>query len=324
MLLYLFLLASITLYSVNLTFTVSTILTRGHCDLFQEPPNGFPYIPGGDISGVVVESDIKSRFKEGDEVMAMFELPRPLNGLSEFISVKEQLVEFTPKQGATLVEASALPSSALSALLAVKRHVKMGDRVLVLGGSGGVGTFLIQIAKNSNAFVAATSTDTELLATLGADKVINYQVSNWWEDEELLSSDPFDLIVDLAVGRDAWVKAKQSKLLKTSGKFLAFTSDTPLLEIHTYWQALKIVGRYEWRMMTTRLSPFSPRYIWHNGLGVNPGLLAEVAKMVEDGSVKVVLDRDSPLPFTEDGVKRGFHIMQKRSGHGKIVVSMDE
>eukprot|EP00584_Thalassiosira_punctigera_P013253 CAMPEP_0172567570 /NCGR_PEP_ID=MMETSP1067-20121228/116341_1 /TAXON_ID=265564 ORGANISM="Thalassiosira punctigera, Strain Tpunct2005C2" /NCGR_SAMPLE_ID=MMETSP1067 /ASSEMBLY_ACC=CAM_ASM_000444 /LENGTH=105 /DNA_ID=CAMNT_0013358949 /DNA_START=898 /DNA_END=1212 /DNA_ORIENTATION=- len=54
----------------------------GHCDYFQEPANGFPYIPGGDVSGTVAEADDDSRFKVGDAVMAMFELPRPLNGLA--------------------------------------------------------------------------------------------------------------------------------------------------------------------------------------------------------------------------------------------------
>jgi NADPH:quinone reductase-like Zn-dependent oxidoreductase len=70
-------------------------IQAGHCDYFQEPPR-FPYIPGGDISGTVVEADPSSRFKVGDRVMAEFELPRPLNGLAEFISVKEKLVEIAP------------------------------------------------------------------------------------------------------------------------------------------------------------------------------------------------------------------------------------
>jgi NADPH:quinone reductase-like Zn-dependent oxidoreductase len=67
-------------------------IQTGHCDYFQEPPR-FPYIPGEDISGTVVEADPSSRFKVGDTVTAEFELPRPFNGLAEFISVNERLVE---------------------------------------------------------------------------------------------------------------------------------------------------------------------------------------------------------------------------------------
>lgn len=116
----------------------------GHCDYFQEPPKGFPYIPGGDVSGIVVEADGNSRFKEGDAVMAMFELPRPLSGLAEYISVKEKLVAMAPKS-VPLAEASTLPSSGMSAMLAAKKFVKPGDRVMVLGGCGGVGTFFVQM-----------------------------------------------------------------------------------------------------------------------------------------------------------------------------------
>ncbi|KAL7549542.1 hypothetical protein ACHAWF_012808 [Thalassiosira exigua] len=300
----------------------------GHCDYWQEPPEGFPYIPGGDISGIVVEADSNSRFKACDKVMAMFELPRPLHGLAEFISVKEKLVEMAPSsvQGA-LVEASTLPSSAMSAMIAAKKFVKKGDRCLVLGGGGGVGTFFIQLSKAKGAaYVAVTSTIDKpfLLPALGADNVINYEEGNWWEDEELQSHRPFDLIVDLCVGREAWVKARQSKLLNRNGKFLAFTSDKPLIEIHSLRQTLTAIGPMQWRMLWTRMWPFVPRYIWHaDGLEIKPGRLAEVAKLVDDG-MKIVLDPSSPLPFSEEGVKRGFHLMKKRHAHGKIVVTMEE
>ncbi|KAL9180415.1 hypothetical protein ACHAXT_008385 [Thalassiosira profunda] len=151
---------------------------RGHCDYWQEPPK-FPYIPGGDLSGTVVEAGAGSRFHEGDAVMAMFELPRPLNGLAEFISVKEALVEMAPKS-VPLMLASTLPSSALSAMIATNKYVKQGDRILVLGGGGGVGTFFVQMAKAKGAsYIAVTSsTDKEwLMPALGADIVVDYTKS---------------------------------------------------------------------------------------------------------------------------------------------------
>jgi NADPH:quinone reductase-like Zn-dependent oxidoreductase len=61
---------------------------KGDCDFFQSPGE-FPYIPGGDLAGVVAEADEDSRFHQGDQVMCMFELPRPLHGLSEYALVNE-------------------------------------------------------------------------------------------------------------------------------------------------------------------------------------------------------------------------------------------
>ena len=184
-----------------------------------------------------------------------------------------------------------------------------------------------QLAKaNGASFVAVTSTtDKEwLMPSLGADKVINYEEKDWWEDEELLWRGHFDLIVDLAVGREAWVKAKQSKLLNRHGEFLAITLDKPLVEVHNLRQAFTAFGPMQWRMLWTRLWPFTPRYTWFgDGLEIKPGRLAEVARLVDDG-MKIVLDPVSPLPFSEEGVKRGFHIMKKRHAHGKVVVSIQD
>eukprot|EP00581_Thalassiosira_minuscula_P009326 CAMPEP_0183706152 /NCGR_PEP_ID=MMETSP0737-20130205/3056_1 /TAXON_ID=385413 /ORGANISM="Thalassiosira miniscula, Strain CCMP1093" /LENGTH=361 /DNA_ID=CAMNT_0025933487 /DNA_START=369 /DNA_END=1454 /DNA_ORIENTATION=+ len=298
----------------------------GHCDYFQEPPNGFPYIPGGDVSGIVVEADEGSRFVPGHEVMAMFELPRPLNGLAEYVSVKEELVEMAPKT-IPLVEASTLPSSALAAMTAAEHSIRVGDRVLVLGGGGGVGTFFVQLAKAHGAsFVAVTSTTDKgwLLPSLGADLVINYAEKNWWEIDQLLLEDSFDLIVDLGVGRDAWKKAKQAKLLDRHGRFVAITADNPLMELHNLRQALATFGKMQWRILWTKLWPCTPRYIWYGDLlECTPGRLAEVEMFVDNG-MRVVLDPVSPLPFTEEGVKRGFRVMKKRHAHGKVVVSMVE
>mmetsp|Transcript_7342 Transcript_7342/g.10525 ORF Transcript_7342/g.10525 Transcript_7342/m.10525 type:complete len:359 (+) Transcript_7342:138-1214(+) len=294
----------------------------GHIFL-QEPPGGCPYIPGGDVSGVVVEADATSRFKAGDLVVAMFELPRPLNGLAEFIAVKESLVELA-STNIPLVESSTLTSSALSAMTAANKYCCEGDRVLVLGGSGGVGCFLIQLLKARGAsFIATTSTQRELMLSLGADVVINYQNENWFENSDLLKGREFDLIIDLAVGCDSWQKARQSKLLKTSGgKFVAMTSDNALVEAHNWWQLTTVFVPMQWRELWTRFWPSCPAYIWHNGLDVKPGDLANVTKLVEDGTMKIVLDPVSPLTFTEKGVKHGFKVMQKRCAHGKVVVSM--
>ena len=179
-------------------------------------------------------------------------------------------------------------------------------------------------AQGLASFVAVTSTaDKEWLMSLGADKVINYHEENWWEDEDLLCAEPFDLIVDLAVGRKAWMEAKRSKLLGRHGTFLSVTNN-PLMEIHNIRQTFSAMLPGMWRMMWTGLWPCSPRYVWcTDALEIKNGRLREVAQLVDDG-IKISLDQASPLPFSEEGVKLGFHIMQKRHAHGKVVISIEE
>ena len=252
-----------------------------------------------------------------------FELPRPLNGLAEYISVKEKLIELAPKS-VTLMEAAALPSSALSAMVASKKLVRPGDRVLVLGGSGGVGCFFVQLVKIYGAEYVACTTSSDTMSTLGVDKVINYKIMNWWEDEELRSGRPFDLIVDLAEGRKAWKKATSSKLLSRKGHFLAFTADDPLIEIHNFRQTFSAVGPMMWRSFWTKLWPFTPTYTClGDWLEPKPGRLAEVARLVDNG-MKVVLDPVSPLTFNEADVRLGFDLMKQRRAHGKVVISIQE
>lgn len=133
------------------------------------------------------------------------------------------------------------------------------------------------------------------------------------------------MIVDLAVGRDAWAKARSSeKLLRRRGKFLAVTADEPLMEIHSLRQAIAVFGPMQWRMLWTRIWPLAPRYVWHgDGLEIRPGRLAEVARLVDEG-MGIVLDPVSPLPFSEEGVRRGFKVMKGRHAHGKVLVSIQD
>eukprot|EP00986_Skeletonema_menzelii_P009937 scaffold4643_cov174-Skeletonema_menzelii.AAC.9 len=264
----------------------------GHI-FIQEPPGGFPYIPGGDVSGRVVEADATSRFKAGDPVVAMFELPRPLNGLAEFLSVKESLVELA-STNIPLVESSTLTSSAMTA----------AKQLLKARGAS---------------FIATTSTQRDLMLSLGADVVINYQDENWFENSELQNSKEFDLVIDLAVGYEAWQKVRQCQLLKSSGgKFIAITMDNALAEVHNWWQLTTVFVPMQWRELWTKFFPSVPQYIWHNGLDIQPGDLEKVSRLVEDGTMKIVLDPISPLPFSEKGVKQGFTVMQKRCAHGKV------
>jgi NADPH:quinone reductase-like Zn-dependent oxidoreductase len=294
---------------------------KGDCDFFQSPGE-FPYIPGGDLAGVVAEADEDSRFHQGDQVMCMFELPRPLHGLAEYALVKESNAEIMPKS-LDMIQASALTSSALAAMLAVEQFVKRGDCILVLGGSGGVSTFFVQLARNAGAsYIACTSTQDELLTSLGVDRVIDYRTENWWEMAEY-KEQPFDLILDTVGGREPWIHTLKTKTLKRKGYYVVMNGDEPLMKIHNSWQAMQFVYPLFSRQLWTSMWPFVPKYRWHaNGLDIQPGRLQTLGKLVDEGKLKVVLDPMTPVPFETAAIQQAFKLMESRHAHGKVVVQI--
>jgi NADPH:quinone reductase-like Zn-dependent oxidoreductase len=294
---------------------------KGDCDYFQSP-KPFPYIPGGDLSGIVVEADETSRFKKGNDVFAMFEIPRPFHGLAEYALVKESLAEIKPAS-ISYVEASALTSSALAAYLAARSFVQSGNRVLVLGGSGGVGTFFVQFAKLSGAsYIACTSTQQELLYSLGVDRVLDYTHENWWEQEEYVQQ-AFDIILDTVGGKEPWIQARRTRTLKRNGRFVVMNGDEPHMQIHNSWQTMQFMFRLVGRQLWTSMCPFVPNYIWHaNALDLKPGHLQEMSRLVEQGKVQVVLDPMTPVPFEREPIRNAFKLMESRHAHGKVVVEI--
>src|SRR5215469_3781226 len=144
--------------------------------------NGFiqhklPLIPGWEVSGVVVEVGFGvSQFKEGDEVFAMADPTRD-GAYADYIVVRGAALAIKPKS-LHHVRAAATPVSALAAWRSLFDfgQLQSGQRVLVHGGSGGVGHFAVQLAKWKGAYVMATAStkNRELLVKFGADEVIDY------------------------------------------------------------------------------------------------------------------------------------------------------
>src|SRR5947199_4492511 len=147
-------------------------------------PYRLPLILGHDVSGVVVRVGSRvRRFKAGDEVYA-----RPAGGrigaFAEFIAIKESDVAIKPK-ALTMEEAASIPLVGLTAWQALieRAHLKKGQNVLLHAGSGGVGTFAIQLAKHVGAIVATTTStgNIELVGRLGADIAIDYKKHSFEE-----------------------------------------------------------------------------------------------------------------------------------------------
>ncbi|PYR06454.1 MAG: NADPH:quinone oxidoreductase, partial [Acidobacteria bacterium] len=141
-------------------------------------PYRLPLILGHDVAGIVVRVGSRvRRFKPGDEVYA-----RPADGrigaFAEFMAINEADVAIKPR-ALTMEEAASIPLVGLTAWQALieRANLQRGQRVLIHAGSGGVGTFAIQLAKHVGATVATTTStaNIDLVRRLGADIVIDYK-----------------------------------------------------------------------------------------------------------------------------------------------------
>ncbi|TFV51637.1 NAD(P)-dependent alcohol dehydrogenase [Blastococcus sp. TF02A-35] len=150
---------------------------------------------GMDVSGVVEAVGVEvEALRPGDEVLGTCS-----GAFAELAAVREDRCVLKPAV-LTFEEAAAVPTSAVTALQALRTHgrVRAGQRVLVIGAGGGVGSYAVQIAKACGAHVTGvcSTSKLELVRSLGADEVVDYTVTDVVESE-----DRFDLVLDIAGNR---------------------------------------------------------------------------------------------------------------------------
>ncbi|XP_010251269.1 PREDICTED: 2-methylene-furan-3-one reductase-like isoform X2 [Nelumbo nucifera] len=173
---------------------------------FKATDSPLPTVPGYDVAGIVVKagSQVQS-LKEGDEVYGninekALENPKQFGSFAEYTAVEEKLLAPKPKN-LDFAQAASLPLAVETAYEGLERSgFSAGKSILVLGGAGGVGTLVIQLAKQvfGASKVAATSSTgkLELLKSLGADLAIDYTKENF---EDL--PEKFDVVFDAVEGK---------------------------------------------------------------------------------------------------------------------------
>ncbi|KAL8218922.1 hypothetical protein R6Q57_022295 [Mikania cordata] len=254
---------------------------------FKATDSPLPSIPGYDVAGVVVKvgSGVKG-FKEGDEVYGDVNEnavvgPKQFGTLAEYTAVEEKLLALKPKN-LEFAEAAAIPLAIETAYEGLEAAGFCESKsILVLNGAGGVGSFVIQLAKHvfGASKVAATSSTgkLELLRSLGADVAIDYTKQNF---EDL--PDKYDVVYDAIGLPEKAVKAVNEKGVVVSiaapisppGFFFGVTSDGSVL---------------------TKLNPY-----------------------LESGKIKVVVDPKSPFPFNK--VNEAYAYLESHRATGKIVI----
>ncbi|MFJ5766508.1 NADP-dependent oxidoreductase [Lysinibacillus sp. NPDC093210] len=180
-----------------------------------------PLILGNDFSGVVIKVGKKvTRFKVGDAIYAR---PRKtkIGTFAEYISVHEDDIALKPKN-LSFEEAASIPLIGLTSYQALHdiMQLQKGQKILIHAGSGGVGTFAIQLAKVMGAIVATTASEAgaNLVTSLGADEVINYKTEKF---EDILNN--YDAVFDTLGGQTL---EKSFNIIKDGGKIVS-VSGTP-------------------------------------------------------------------------------------------------
>ncbi|XP_061352928.1 2-methylene-furan-3-one reductase-like [Gastrolobium bilobum] len=254
---------------------------------FKDTDSPLPTVPGYDVAGVVVNvgSQVK-KFKVGDEVYGdinekALEYPKVMGSLAEYTAAEEKLLAHKP-QNLSFAEAASLPLTIETAYVGLElAGFSAGKSILVLGGAGGVGSHVIQLAKHfyGASKVAATSSTgkLELLRKLGADSPIDYTKENF---EDL--PEKFDVVYD-AVGQTE----RAFKALKEGGK------------------------------VVTIVPPGFPPAIFFI-LTSDGSILEKLRSHLESGKVKPILDPKSPFPFSQ--TIEAFSYLETNRATGKVVI----
>eukprot|EP00571_Detonula_confervacea_P003823 CAMPEP_0172322034 /NCGR_PEP_ID=MMETSP1058-20130122/44835_1 /TAXON_ID=83371 /ORGANISM="Detonula confervacea, Strain CCMP 353" /LENGTH=376 /DNA_ID=CAMNT_0013037669 /DNA_START=21 /DNA_END=1151 /DNA_ORIENTATION=- len=302
---------------------------------FQGPPS-FPYVPGGDVCGVVVEvpeddkNGRKCRFRVGDKIAARF-ANKPMGMLGEYALVNTDVCDCVP-EGTSAEGAAALVSSGTVAVLIADR-IQEGDRVLIFGAGGGVGSHLCQMVRLQGAsYVAGVGRDPQRLMEepLGCDFAIDYTKTNPFLVKEWRDN-PFDVIVDLSGG--AWPelvnhRSSQSIVKSTSkkGRYLTTTPDKPTFELHSVWAMMKtFLFPALWRVLYTRcgMSRFSlPKYSYVLALPSTTDIVTRTLTLSSENKLVPSIDAQGPFPFTTDGVRDAFRLQASRHAKGKVVITV--
>lgn len=303
---------------------------------FQGPPS-FPYTPGGDVCGVVVEvpeddkNGRKCKFRVGDKIAARF-ANKPMGMLGEYALVNTDVCDCVP-EGISAEGAAALVSSGTVAVLIADR-IQEGDRVLIFGAGGGVGSHLCQMVRLQGAsYVAGVGRDPQRLMEkpLGCDFAIDYTktdpflVKEWTED-------PFDVIVDLSGG--AWPKlvnqrSSRKSIVKSTnkrGRYLTTCPDKPTFELHSVWAMMKtFLLPSLFRALSTRcgMSRFTlPKYSYILALPSTPDIVTRTLTLSSQNKLVPSIDSQGPFPFTTDGVRDAFRLQGSRHAKGKVVITV--
>lgn len=269
---------------------VDAVITKGYYKDMM--PHSFPIIPGWDLAGAIEKrGHAARRFEEGDEVYAYARRPEVKWGtFAEYIVIPESYLARRPNS-ISMEEAAAIPLAGLTAYQAlyVAGDLSAGQKLLILGSSGGVGSFGIQLAKARGAEVigVASSKNHDYMRRLGADHTIDYHDRDIGEAFKEIYPEGVDLIFDCTSGESL---QKSLKSLKGSGKLVSILNQGEDLDKKIDFEFVFVEP--------------------------NAKQLDHLAKLVDDGKLKVEISRTYSL----DESAKALEQIQSLHTTGKIVI----
>lgn len=255
---------------------------------------------GADFAGTVVAvgKDV-TRFAPGDDIFG-----GGWGAFGEYLVRKEERAMAHKPDNVSFQHAAALPIAAVTALQALRDHGQLqpGQRVLINGASGGVGTYAVQIAKSMGAHVTGVCSgrNVDMVKSIGADQVFNYKEQDYTE-----SGQNFDLIVDM-IGNHSPLANR--RVLTPAGR-------------------LVLVGgkKGDWLapfynlISTTIINPFVEQELMSFTAQMRSDDLEELAGLMAEGQMTTVIDQVYPLAETAEAMRHS----ESGRARGKIVVSVD-
>lgn len=255
-------------------------------------------VPGLDLAGVVVEigADV-TRFAVGDEVFGIGK-----GSFAEYAAAREDKLARKPAR-LSFEQAAALAVSGLTALsgLTDVGRVERGQRVLITGASGGVGTYAVQIAKALGAEVTGvcSAAKADLVSALGADRVLDYAVDDFAAD-----GPAYDLILDIAGNTPL---GRLRRALRPDGTLVIVGGE----------QGGRLIGGVDRQLRAVALSPFVGQRLTTFIAKEHHSGLERLVELVDDGHIVPAVERTYALPDMPEAMR---HLVAGNA-RGKLVIT---
>lgn len=273
-----------------------------------------PATMGSDLAGVVIEvGDRVTRFKPGDSVFAsIFDLGT--GALAEFAVVPETAAAIKPVS-LDFVQAASIPMVGLTSWQALKERARLrpGQKVFIPAGSGGIGTFAIQLAKHLGAKVGTTTStaNVSLVQHLGADEVIDYKKQ---EFEDVLHG--YDVVLGTIRGDGI---EKSLRILKPRSSVVSLIG--PPDAAFARARGMNFLMKLVFGLISSKIiRQAQKRSIEYSFLFVHPDghQLAEIGKLLDSGRIYPVIDKVFPF----DQTKEALAYLEEGRAKGKVVVKV--